>query len=248
MKNLKLNQQKFAGAEVLSRAQFKINNVFKLSGMKTIFLSLLLTSLTIKSNGQLIKYHFDGAVIGVSEPYFAYIVRTDEIFEKKEIVNGKFSFRGEIEVGESLFKSVFLIVTNDGNITFLELESKYKNRLWKPEEDYQTTRLVLEDISFTIKDINNIKKIDINSGGKLTSQMEKQSEAMRNREMEKFVLENADSPISLNALSNIVKYYKLPENIALQKFGDINVMFNSLSDRLKQSSIGKKLKQKIDEL
>lgn len=215
--------------------------------IKHLLIGLMLCSSQLK--GQEIKYTIKGEIkTKPKEVYYAYMVRKGEIFEKSAIINGSFSFEGKTNLGDDEFKSVYIITDKSATITLTELLSKEKNQLWIPGRDENTRTVVLEEISLIADSVQNIRDAAIIAGGIKTLKVDERTRALKENKLPEFIKANPNSMLSLGALEQLIKYYRLAPERAERAFGNIQEMYNVLTENLKQTERGKLLKKQIDEL
>ena len=215
--------------------------------IKHLLIGLMLFSSQLKA--QEITYAIKGEIkTKPKEAYYAYMVRKDEIFEKSAIVKGTFSFEGKTNLGEDQFKSVYIIIDKSATITLAELISKEKNQIWVPGRDENTKTVVLEEVSLIADSVQNIRDAKITTGGIKTLKLDERTQALKERKLPEFIKANSGSMLSLGAIEQVIKYYRLAPERAERAFGNIKEMYNTLTDELKQTEKGKLLKKQIDEL
>lgn len=203
------------------------------------------------------EYEIKG-VLTNTEGSCAYFVnlRTDSIFQAIPIVNRQFIYKAKSTFSkqdiayDGFTKYVYLFIDKRSNITVEELRSKIKNQLWVPNRDSNIKTVIMENITLEIADINHLSEAKITDGGKLTRLLdEHRQQAQHDKREESFIQTYPDSPLSLFAVETILRYYRILDRArAEQKFGNIEQMYNNLSDRLKQTELGIEIKKGIDKL
>jgi|GEM_PF-1688131 len=224
--------------------------------MKTYTLLIfMLASVLLKD--QNIHFNVRGIIKNTEHAKYAYLSTISlqdsssrtKIFMVSPILNGKFEFHGTFDLGgKEDYQQACLFVNERGNISEEELASKFKQFIWVMGREKNLRNIILEDIKLDIQERDQMRVSKIVEGGMLTKQLGEKSEAVMggDRKLLAFVKTYPDSPISLNAVQEVAKFYELPmKNRVESMWGSPAELFALLSERLKNSKKGIELKKRI---
>lgn len=215
-----------------------------------ILLRLFFLCLPFALNAQSIHYKIEGVVKEGGDAKYAYLATPldGKLFKVVPIINNTFTFSGTDSIG-GLYVPTCLFIDSRGNITKEELKSKITQMVWYMGRS-RLKRILLEDVKFRIENKEIINAAKIIEGGKLTREWDEKNECVSkgDRSLIDFVQKHPDSPVSLIAVLEIAKFWKLPvkEKIT-NKWGTPNELFVLLSKDSQNSSMGLSIKQLIAE-
>jgi hypothetical protein len=195
-----------------------------------------------------INYNITGVIKNKTNAKYAYLVKSAEIFNKTPIVNSSFNFKSSIDLGDDLFKAVYLFVSERDNYTYEEVKNLQEQGVMRLGYDENSKVVVLEDISLEIENPEELKNAKIISGGFLTKQWIEKDLAITQGEIPAFVKAHPDSPISINLMQGSIRFYKLDIERAETRFGNLKELFALLTEKLRLSKQGVLLKKAIDEV
>jgi thiol-disulfide isomerase/thioredoxin len=182
--------------------------------MRTIILIFALASALTNSCGQ-DKYEVIGSAKGLTDNTILFLEFTDEnntILDSASVVGEKFTFKGQLK---SKAVNAIIRTRNFSDYKFFWLENS-------------TIRFNAETGKFRESDIRGSKTQDVQNG--LNQLLETASEKERTNQEKRFVREHPNSIISAHIL-----------NVYSSTWGKdtTTVLYNKLSDELKNSSYGK---------
>lgn len=203
-------------------------------------------------SGQVIKFKINGVVQNLKDAKYAYLttlsqqvtIASDKVFIKVPIVDGKFEFNGsfDLEGRDIQFANIFL--DERGNITKEEVASKFKNLIWVSGRENFLFKAILENFSFFTKSREDIFASDVTKEGTINKDFIAYHTAIKagRQQLISFIKSHITSPISLLALQSISFM-----GDASSKPGDsMTELFNNLSPKVKNSSDGKLMKEKLN--
>lgn len=195
-----------------------------------------------------ISYNITGVIKNNITARYAYLVKGTELFSMTPIVNSSFNFKSSIDLGDELYKSAYLFVSERNDFTYEELKNLQEQGVIKLDYDGNSKVVLLEDISLEIENSDQLKNAKITSGGTLTKQWMQRELAISKGEIPIFVKAHPDSPISISLIQGSIRFYKLDIERAEIRFGKPKELFALLTERLKSSKPGALLKKAIDEI
>lgn len=205
---------------------------------------------------QTIKFTVEGLVQKPRNAKFVYLVsetpvagKTD-LFLVKPMEDGVFKIPVVCSLEGQLLRRGFIFLDERGDITLDQVKSKIKQKVWFVGGSANLKSIYLEDIKLDIENPFNLSSAKIISGGVYLQQSNDAMEAFKDKKLLDFIQKNADSPISLMQLSNLMPlFYGLSRSSGMgPDFGSPVELYGALSKRLKESKDGVAIKKKIDEM
>lgn len=190
-------------------------------------------------------YKISGLVGDLGNAKYAYLYIAGEPLIKELVINNRFKVEGLDTLKIDSYKFGYLFLDERDDISADEIKLNLERRIWTTTRPDYVKYIILEDICFEITSPDKIKEANIKMEGKLNELLAKSLIAAKSFKLNEFVLENSDSPMSLDVLSGIVKYAALTNTYP---FGNPLELFNLLSERMKKTEKGKNIRNMIDDL
>lgn len=205
---------------------------------------------------QTIKFTVEGLVQKPKNAKFAYLVSETPVAGKPDLFlvrpmeGNQFKIPATCSLEGGLLRKGFIFLDERGDITLNEVKSKIKQKVWYVSGSANLKSLYLENIKLDIENPFNLQPAKIVSGGIYLQQSIDAMQAFREKKFLDFIKKNADSPIALMELSNLMPiYYGLSRSSGMGfDFGSPVELYGALSKRLKESKDGLAIKRKIDEM
>ncbi|MGM9476843.1 hypothetical protein ACS5PU_10440 [Pedobacter sp. GSP4] len=201
-------------------------------------------------SAQVITFKIEGSIIDSTNAKYAYLVgpsKKDTLFKNVKIVEGSFLFNDSCDLDKEFFRYGFIFFDDRPNVSLAEIASKLKTRIWLVGASNELRYIVLEDIKLSFQKAADAKNAKIMKDGIFAKQIEELNKMRKSYTTSEFIKQHPDSPVSLYCLIGNVNFYEAPvEKSALEEmWGNPKELFEILSDRLKNSVLGKELKLKI---
>ncbi|MCX2485011.1 hypothetical protein [Pedobacter sp. MR2016-24] len=224
--------------------------------MKYLYVLIIIFCYPLSMFSQLTTFTVSGTLKDVKQAKFAYLstlsqripISSPEIFIKSQILNGKFLFNGTFDLKGKDYQHACVFVSERGNISKDELESKFRQLIWLVGRENDFRGIILEDVQLDSDSPDNLDSAIVVGGGFLTRQLDECSEAfkLKNRKMLEFVKKYPDSPISFDAVISITEPLpKIKRDRLNGVWGSPTELYNLLSERLRNSKKGQELKRMI---
>ncbi|RBQ03671.1 hypothetical protein [Pedobacter miscanthi] len=207
-------------------------------------------------HAQTIKFTVGGLVQKPKNAKFAYLVSETpvagkpDLFVVKPMDGDHFTIQASCSLEGKLLRKGFVFLDERGDITLDDVKSKIKQKVWFVGGSANLKSIYLEDIKLDIENPFNLGSAKIISGGIYLQQSNNAMEAFKDKKLLDFIKQNADSPISLMQLKNLMPmYYGLARSSGTApNFGSPVELYGALSKRLKESEEGLAIKKTIDEM
>lgn len=224
--------------------------------MKVFLVVIAFCVVSFLATGQVVKFRIEGTVLDTVSHKFAYLttlsqqrtISSDKLFVMAPIKNGRFNFEGEFELNGEFYQNACLFFDKRANISKKEVASKFYNLIWVVGRDENLKQIILEDMNIKLSAGNIRDSMELLREGKFTKQLKILSEMKKTpKGLESFIAMFPDSPVSFYSLEGIYEAY-IDRNFErlLRDVGEPYAMFNLLSERLKRSEKGKRLKENMD--
>ncbi|RZK21035.1 MAG: hypothetical protein EOO86_02515 [Pedobacter sp.] len=217
-----------------------------------IIIIFLVFALTGSLKAQTVKFNIEGVLQKNKNAKFAYLVSNGIVPGKGDLflvqpMNGNsFHFNGTADLAGKLLRTAFIFLDERGDITLSQVKEKIEKKVWFVGGTANLKMIYLENIKLDIENQYNLQPAKITAGGSYLQQSKDAMQAIRERRFLAFVKEHSDSPVALDEVSKMVKYVGFA-NLAAMDFGSPGEMYAALSKRLKSTTQGIELKQKIDQ-
>ncbi|MBB6239786.1 hypothetical protein HDC90_004447 [Pedobacter sp. AK013] len=216
-------------------------------------LILCLALLFVSSlHAQTIKFTVEGIVQNPKSAKFAYLVSDAPLAGKADLFlvrpmdGNHFQLSATSDLEGKLLREGFIFVDERGAITLAEVKAKIKQKAWYVGGSANLKRIFLEDVKLDIENPYNLASAKIVSGGIYLQQTKDATNALKERKFLNFIKKNADSPVALIEVGNLVRYANIPGFFKEFDFSSPAELYSALSSRLQQTDEGKAIKKKID--
>jgi len=224
--------------------------------MKYLYILIIIFFYPLSIFSQITKFTVSGTLKDVKQAKFAYLstlsqripISSPKVFIVAPVINGKFEFVGTFDLEGKEYQHACVFVSDRGNISREELESKFRQLIWLVGRENNLRGIILEDVQLEADSPDKMSNAVVVGGGILTQQLDESNEAfkIKNRKMLEFVKKYPDSPVSFDAVSSISEpspKYKRERLNGI--WGSPTELYNLLSERLRNSKKGQELKRMI---
>lgn len=199
---------------------------------------------------QITKFKIEGSIIDSTDAQYAYLVgpsKKDTLFKNVKVVDRSFLFNDSCDLDKEFFRYGFIFFDNRPNVSLAEIASKLKTRIWLVGASNELRYIVLEDVKLSFQNAKDAKNSKILGGGIFAKQIEELNKMRKSYTTSEFIKQHPDSPVSLYCLIGNINFYEAPvkKSELEEMWGNPKELFEVLSDRLKNSVLGKELKLKI---
>ncbi|MNI63471.1 hypothetical protein D3C73_1188450 [compost metagenome] len=158
-----------------------------------------------------------------------------------------FQLSTTFDLAGQLLREGFIFVDERGDITLAEVKARIKEKVWFVGGSANLKRVFLEDVKLDIENPYNLASAKIISGGIYLQQTMDARTALKERKLLRFIKQNADSPVALIEVGNLMRFGNMPGFFKEFDFSSPEELYSALSSRLQQSEEGKAIKKKLDE-
>jgi len=204
-------------------------------------------------HAQTIKFTVEGVVQNPKNAKFAYLVSDAPVFGKTDLFlinkmdENHFQLSATFNLEGQLLREGFIFVDERGDITLAEVKARIKEKVWFVGGSANLKRIFLEDVKLDIENPYNLASSKIIDGGIYLQQTMDARIALKERKFLNFIKQNADSPVALIEVGNLMRLAKVPGFFKEFDFSSPLELYAALSSRLKQTNEGIAIKKKIDE-
>ncbi|MNK46750.1 hypothetical protein D3C87_655400 [compost metagenome] len=204
-------------------------------------------------HAQTIKFTVEGVIQSPKNAKFAYLVSDAPVVGKADLFLIKpmdgdhFQLSTTFDLAGQLLREGFIFVDERGDITLAEVKARIKEKVWFVGGSANLKRVFLEDVKLDIENPYNLASAKIISGGIYLQQTMDARTALKERKLLRFIKQNADSPVALIEVGNLMRFGNMPGFFKEFDFSSPEELYSALSSRLQQSEEGKAIKKKLDE-
>ncbi|GGH09036.1 hypothetical protein [Pedobacter zeae] len=204
-------------------------------------------------HAQTIKFTIEGVIQKPKNAKFAYLVSDAPVTGKPDLFlvgpteGDHFLLSATSSLEGKLLRKGFIFLDERGDMTLAEVKARIKQKVWFVGGSANLKSIFLEDIKLDIENPYNIASAKIISGGIYLQQTEDAKKALKERKFLNFIKQNADSPVALMEVGNLVRYANIPDFFKDSDFRSPAELYGALSDRLRQTDEAKAIKREIDE-
>lgn len=203
-------------------------------------------------HAQTIKFTVEGVVQNPKSAKFAYLVSDAPVAGKADLFlvrpmeGNHFQLSATANLEGKLLRQGFIFVDERGDITLAEVKTKIKQKVWFVGGSANLKAIFLEDVKLDIENLYNLAPAKIIDGGIYLQRTQDARQALRDKKLLAFVKQNADSPVALIEVGNLVRYVNMPALFKEFDFSSPAELYGALSSRLQLTDEGKAIKKEID--